>query len=74
MYVWAQIHKIPEVYLHEPVVDQLARRIGKVKEFQMKPTLFYEGDYVRVRARVLTDKPLTRFTPLWQEKEPGCLW
>ena len=45
-------------------MDQLARRIGRVKEFQLAPRLFYEGDYVRVRARVLVNKPLTRVTPL----------
>ncbi|KAE8787240.1 hypothetical protein D1007_38856 [Hordeum vulgare] len=30
----------------------------------MQPTLFREGDYVWVRAKVLTAKPLTRFIPL----------
>lgn len=31
LYVWAQIHKIPDLYCQGPVVDQLARRIGKVQ-------------------------------------------
>lgn len=31
LYVWAQIHKIPDLYCQGPVVDQLARRIGKVR-------------------------------------------
>lgn len=69
LYVWAQIHKVPDVYRQEPVVDQLARRIGRVKEVQLRPNLYYEGDYVRVRAKVLTAKPLTRFTPLTIEGE-----
>lgn len=67
LYVWAQIHKIPDMYCHEPVVDELAHRIGKVRAVQLRPTLYYEGDYVKVRARVLTAKPLTRFTPLTME-------
>ncbi|KAM0928469.1 hypothetical protein ACQ4PT_002501 [Festuca glaucescens] len=35
--VWAQIHSIPELYRVQPVVDQLARRIGKVKSVEMNP-------------------------------------
>jgi hypothetical protein len=29
--VWAQIHSITELYREQPVVDQLERKIGKVK-------------------------------------------
>ncbi|KAE8795529.1 Organic cation transporter protein [Hordeum vulgare] len=64
LYVWAQIHKIPDMYRRETDVDQLARRIGKVREVLMQPTLFYEGDYVRVCVKIPTDKPLARFIPL----------
>jgi hypothetical protein len=32
MYVWAQIQGIPELYRKLDVVDDLARKIGKVKE------------------------------------------
>ncbi|KAE8813925.1 hypothetical protein D1007_08841 [Hordeum vulgare] len=64
LYVWAQIHKIPDLYRRETVVDQLAHRIGKVREVQMHPTLYYEGDSVRVHAKVITANPLTRFIPL----------
>lgn len=49
-YVWAQIHKVPDLYKHETIVGQLAHKIGKVKEVQLSPRLFFEGDYVRVRA------------------------
>ena len=49
LYVWAQIHSIPELYRKAEVVDQLARHIGRVKETQLAPKLYYEGDYVRVR-------------------------
>ncbi|KAE8777238.1 hypothetical protein D1007_50005 [Hordeum vulgare] len=44
--------------------EELARRIGRVKEIQLSPRLFYTGDYVRVRARILVSKPLTRVTAL----------
>lgn len=66
-YVWARIHKVSDIYLHEPIVDQLARRIGKVKEVHLSPGLLLEGDYDRVRAWVLVSKPLTCFTPLTVE-------
>jgi hypothetical protein len=64
MYVWAQIHGIPELYRKEVVVDDLARRIGKAKEVQMAPKLFYEGNYVRIRVMIDTSKPLMRFVSL----------
>lgn len=74
LYVWAQIHKVPDLYHHDSMVDQLARGIGKVREVQLWPNLYYEGDYIRVRSRVLLAKPLTRFTPLMVEGEGGaCL-
>ncbi|KAE8819727.1 Organic cation transporter protein [Hordeum vulgare] len=64
LYVWEQIHNIPELYRKAEVVAQLARCIGRVKETQLMPRLFFEGDYVRVHARVLVTKPLTRVIPL----------
>ncbi|KAE8802998.1 Organic cation transporter protein [Hordeum vulgare] len=64
LYVWAQIRGIPDMYRDADTVDQLARRIGRVKQIQLSPRLFCEGDYVRVRARVLVGKPLTRITSL----------
>ncbi|KAE8777735.1 Organic cation transporter protein [Hordeum vulgare] len=62
--VWGQIHGIPDMYSCTDIVDQLAWRIGRVKEIQLSPRLFYTGDYVRVRARILVGKPLTRVTAL----------
>ncbi|KAM0920779.1 hypothetical protein ACQ4PT_007266 [Festuca glaucescens] len=62
--VWAQIHSIPELYRVTEVVDQLARRIGKVKSVEMNHQRWFEGDYVRVRANIEVSKPLIRFVPL----------
>ncbi|KAM0860045.1 hypothetical protein ACQ4PT_046797 [Festuca glaucescens] len=64
MHVWAQIHGIPELYRKQEVVDDLARRIGSVKEVQMTPKLFFEGNYVRIRVRIQISKPLPRFVSL----------
>lgn len=64
LYAWAQVHNIPELYRKTEVVDQLARRIGRVKETHLTPQFFYKGDYVRVHTRVLVNKPLTRLTHL----------
>ncbi|KAM0926966.1 hypothetical protein ACQ4PT_003110 [Festuca glaucescens] len=60
MYVWAQIHSIPELYRKSDIVDDLARKIGKVKEVQLAPKLFFEGNYVRVRVRINIEKALMR--------------
>jgi hypothetical protein len=46
------------------VVDQLARRIGKVKSVEMNHQRWFEGDYVRVRASIDVNQPLIRFAPL----------
>ncbi|KAM0838028.1 hypothetical protein ACQ4PT_061254 [Festuca glaucescens] len=64
LYVWSQIHGIPELYRKPAIVDDLARRVGKVKEVQMSPKLFYEGNYVRIRVRIDISRPLLRFASL----------
>ncbi|KAE8813507.1 hypothetical protein D1007_09333 [Hordeum vulgare] len=73
LYVRAHIHGIPDMYRDAEIVDQLARHIRRVKEIQLSPRLFYEGDYVRVRARVLVGKPLTRITSLTFTGEGWCM-
>lgn len=64
VYVWAQIHDTPDLYRKEPIIDQLARRIGQVKSVEMNPNRIFEGNYVRVRAKIVISEPLVRFTPL----------
>lgn len=63
-HVWAQIHDLPELFRSQAIADQLARRIGQVKSVEMNPTRLFEGNYVRVRAKIKVDEPLTRFVPL----------
>jgi hypothetical protein len=46
LFVWEQIHGILELYRKTDVVDDLAHRIGKTREVQMSPKLFYESNYV----------------------------
>jgi hypothetical protein len=69
LFVWAQIHGIPELYRKVHVVDDLARRIGKTKEVQMSPKLFYDGNYVRIRVLVEVSNPLIRVVSLNVEGE-----
>ncbi|KAK1602852.1 hypothetical protein QYE76_016646 [Lolium multiflorum] len=64
MYVWAQIHGIPELYRKPTIVDDLSRKIGLVRETQLSPKLFFEGNYVRVRVRINVTKALMRFVTL----------
>ncbi|KAM0844544.1 hypothetical protein ACQ4PT_056993 [Festuca glaucescens] len=61
---WKKIHGIPELYRKQEVADDLARRVGKVKEVQMSPKLFYEGNYVRIRVKLDITRPLMRFVSL----------
>ncbi|KAE8818541.1 Organic cation transporter protein [Hordeum vulgare] len=64
LHIWAHIHNILELYHKAIVVDQLSRCIVRVKETHLMPRFFFEGDYVRVRARILVNKPVMRVTPL----------
>jgi hypothetical protein len=63
LFIWAQIHGIPELYRKQEVVDDLARRVGKVKEVQMSPKLFFEGNYVRFRVRLDISSPCCGLYP-----------
>jgi hypothetical protein len=69
LHIWAQIHGIPELYRKMEVIDDLARRIGRTKEVQMAPKLFFEGNYVRLRVLIEVGNPLTRFVFLNIEGE-----
>jgi hypothetical protein len=69
LYIWAQIHGIPELYRKTNVLDDLARKIGKTKEVQMNPKLYFEGNYVRLRVLIDVGKPLMRFVSLMIEGE-----
>ncbi|KAM0824115.1 hypothetical protein ACQ4PT_070420 [Festuca glaucescens] len=69
LHIWAQIHGIPELYRRPVVIDDLARRVGKVKEVQMSPKLFFEGNYVRLCVMIDVRKPLMRFVSLAVEDE-----
>uniref|UniRef100_A0ACD5WYQ2 Uncharacterized protein n=1 Tax=Avena sativa TaxID=4498 RepID=A0ACD5WYQ2_AVESA len=64
LWVWAQIHGIPELFRKVEVVDELSIRVGRVKEVQLTPRLFYEGNYVRIRVRIDVNKALMRFVSL----------
>lgn len=50
------------------VLDYLARKLGKVKEVQLTPKLFFEGNYVRFRVRINIEKALLRFVTLTMPK------
>ncbi|KAM0843628.1 hypothetical protein ACQ4PT_057577 [Festuca glaucescens] len=58
LYVWAQIHGIPELDRKEAVIDDLARKVGKTKEVQMALRLFFEGNYMRLWVIIDVGKPL----------------
>jgi hypothetical protein len=62
--IWVQIHSIPELYITQSVVDQLARRIRKVNSVDMTHQRWFEGDYVRVRASIDVTKPLIQVVRL----------
>jgi hypothetical protein len=73
LFVWEQIHGILELYRKPDVVDDLARRIGKTREVQMSPKLFYEGNYVRIHVMIDVYNSLKHVVSLNVEGE-GKKW
>lgn len=64
IHVWVHTHDLPNLFRSKTIANQLACRIGQVMSVEMNPTRIYEGNYVKVRANIKVDEPLTQFVPL----------
>jgi hypothetical protein len=64
---WIQIHKIPPLFRNKTVLEQLARRVGKVHMVELAVVHTSSGDFHRARVLLDSTKPLTRFVPLTLE-------
>ncbi|KAM0913525.1 hypothetical protein ACQ4PT_012094 [Festuca glaucescens] len=62
--VWAQIHKIPPLFRRKEVIVQLARRVGEFISADLVAVQTMSGVFHRVRVKLDSVKPLTRFVPL----------
>jgi hypothetical protein len=61
---WVQIHKLPPLFRNMEVLSQLASRVGKILAVETSPVQTRTGTFHRVRVKLDSTKPLTRFVPL----------
>src|SRR4051812_4018131 len=59
--VWAQIHKLPDNFLHENIIKGICRPIGDVLDVQLKLPAGFVGEFVRVRVNMKVTKKITQF-------------
>jgi hypothetical protein len=63
--IWLQVHKIPEGYRKQKMVEKLVGRVaGEVMFVEMSPAGSFRGDFVRVRVKHDVRLPLTRWVSI----------
>jgi hypothetical protein len=67
--VWAQVWKLPDLCLKEPIIKGMCRSMGEVLEVQIKLPTGFVGPFVRIRVKLHIDKKLIRFVPLTKDKK-----
>jgi hypothetical protein len=67
--VWAQVLKLPDMLLKEPVIRGMCRNMGEIKEIQVKLPAGYVGEFVRLQVRIDVKKKLTRFVSVTKDKQ-----
>jgi len=66
---WIQLHKILLLYCSEPILKQLAGRVGSLITLEMKVVASDKGDFFRARVELEAERPLVRLVTLTPE---GC--
>jgi hypothetical protein len=67
--VWAQILKLPDNFLKEPVIRGMCREMGEIVEVQIRLPAGFIGEFVRVRAKIDVNKKLKRFVSMTKNKQ-----
>jgi hypothetical protein len=57
--IWAQVMKLPDLYLRVPIIKGMCRSMGEILEVQIKLPAGYIGEFVRVRAKMDINKRLS---------------
>lgn len=66
--VWAQVLKLPDMLLKEPIIRGICKNMGEIKEIQIKLPVGYVGEFVRIQVRIDVNKKLTRFVSVTKDK------
>ncbi|KAE8785095.1 hypothetical protein D1007_41257 [Hordeum vulgare] len=67
MPIWLQIHKLPDAYCKQSVVEKLLKDAGEILDMRLNGNT--RGDYVRVRVKHDIQRPLTKFVSIVRAKE-----
>ncbi|KAI4990583.1 hypothetical protein ZWY2020_038946 [Hordeum vulgare] len=67
MPIWLQIHKLPEAYCKDHIVEKLLKSAGEIMEMRLNGNR--RGDYVRVRVNHDIREPLTKYLSIVRGKE-----
>ncbi|XBI30602.1 hypothetical protein VPH35_054318 [Triticum aestivum] len=65
--IWLQIHKLPDPYCKQNIVEKLLKDAGEIMEMRLNGNT--RGDYGRVRVRHDIRKPLTKYVSIVRAKE-----
>ncbi|XBI35076.1 hypothetical protein VPH35_120814 [Triticum aestivum] len=67
MPIWLQIHKLPDPYCRQGIVERLLKGAGEILEMRLNGNT--RGDYVRVRVNHDIKQPLTKFVSIVRAQE-----
>ncbi|KAI4970481.1 hypothetical protein ZWY2020_001395 [Hordeum vulgare] len=67
MPIWLQIHKLPDAYCKQSVVEKLLKDAGEILDMRLNGNT--HGDYVRVRVKHDIQRALTKFVSIVRAKE-----
>ena len=67
--VWAQIHKLPDIFLLEPIIKGMARGVGEITDVQIKLPAGFVGSFVQIRVKIDVHKKQYRFVSITRDKK-----
>jgi hypothetical protein len=67
--IWAQVMKLPDLYLKAPIIKGMCRSMGEILEVQIKLPAGYIGEFVRVRAKMDINKKIIRFVSMTRDNK-----
>jgi hypothetical protein len=67
--VWAQVLKLLDLCLKEPIIRGMCRNMGEIVEVRTRLLAGFVGEFVRLRVKLDVSKKLTRFVSLTKDKK-----
>ncbi|XBH79815.1 hypothetical protein VPH35_105702 [Triticum aestivum] len=67
MPIWLQVHKLPDPYCKQGIVERILKGAGEILEMRLNGNT--RGDYIRVRVNHDIKQPLTKFVSVVRAQE-----